>query len=451
MKTNKTVTVIGGGIAGLAAATQLAEAGFLVTVLEKRSILGGRASSSMNPENGDWIDNCQHVLLNCCNALMRFYKKLGVDSKITFHDQYVFIDPEGTISHLKGSRLPSPLHLMHSFLKLKFLGMKDKLGIFRAMLLMALSSKEKMEALEKVSFEHWLKSHEQTPLAIDRFWKVILVSALNEDLDKISAKYAFKTFKEAFLKGNRAYWMGIPNVPLSEIYSKPSIEYLEKRAGKISFQKKVNRFEIEEGRIKKLILSDGLSSTSDYYISALPFDELLEALPKEMIQKTDFFNKLKSLEVSPITGVHLFFDRPVTELEHAVLLDRKIQWVFNKSKNFGKTWEKNGQYLQVVISASRDFIPLSKKEAVELTLKELKEFFPKIGEAKLQRSAVIKEVRATFSPQPGTDQLRPSHRSPIPNLWIVGDWTKTDWPATMESAVRSGDAAAQEIMKEEGL
>ena len=450
MKPVKTVTVIGGGLAGLASATRLAEAGFSVTLLEKKSILGGRASSVLNPENAEWIDNCQHVLLNCCSALKNFYQRLDVASKITFHNQYIFIDPTGEISCLKGSKLPSPFHLLNSFLKLKFLGLRDKIGILWAMLLITLSSSKKMQTLDNISFDQWLKTHHQTSRAIDRFWKMILVSALNEDLDKISTKYAFKTFREAFLKGNQAYWMGIPNVPLSELYSKPSMDYLERRKGKILFQKKVNQFEIKDQQIQKLILADASSITSDYYISALPFDELLEVLPKDIVQGSDFFKKLKSLEISPITGIHLFFDRPVTELEQAVFLDSKIQWVFNKTKNFEKT-KHEGQYLQIVISASREFIPLSKNEAVNLALKELKVFFPKVLEAKLLRSAVIKELKATFSPLPGSDQFRPPQKTPIKNFWIAGDWTKTDWPATMESAVRSGDAAAKEIMRQEGL
>ncbi|MBI1870988.1 MAG: FAD-dependent oxidoreductase [Chlamydiae bacterium] len=444
MNPTQTVTVIGGGLSGLSTATRLAEKGLRVSVFEKRNTLGGRASSTWDPETHELIDNCQHVLLSSSTQLIDFYRRLQIESKITFHDEFLFIEPGGQTSKLTPSKWPFPFHLLPSFFNLKFLAPKDKWAILKALILMAFTSKRQLTYLHSISFLDWLKQHHQTNLAIERFWRVIVVSALNEDLKRVSAYYAFKIFRETFLKNKTGHQMGIPNVPLSEIYSKPVIEYLERCHGKVFFQKKAEKINIENNRVKEIIFKDGSVVQSDFYVLALPFYELLEILPRQVIEQNNL-DPLRNLESSPITGIHLFFEEPITEIESAMLLDRKIQWVFNKTRNF-KKWVGKGQYLQLVISASREFIPLSKKEVLELVMKELEEFFPKARKVKLKRAIVFKELYATFSPTPQCDTFRPEQKTKIANLWMVGDWTKTDWPATMESAVLSGNLAAEDMM-----
>ncbi|MBI1884614.1 MAG: FAD-dependent oxidoreductase [Chlamydiae bacterium] len=441
----KTVTVIGGGLAGLAAATHLAESGFQVTVLEKRAILGGRASSTLDPQTGEALDNCQHVLLKCCTELMGLYQRLGVDSKISFHDEMIFMDGAGKISRLRASPLPRPFHLLPSFFKLSFLNWKDKLGILKAMAWIALTADSKLNSLESLPFSEWLQRHGQTREALNRFWRIFLVSALNEELERISTQYAFKTFREAFFKNPDAYHLGVPSVPLSELYSNPSLAYLKKRGGKILFQKNVERLEIENKSVKRIVLKEGDCLSSDFYISAVPFHEVLDLFPPKLIQSFPDLEKLKHLETSPITGIHLFFDSSITHLDRIAFVDKKIQWLFNKTKSFSR--DQKGQYIQLVISASREWIGLSKAQAVDLALKELSQLFPEVKKARLLKSSVIKELHATFSPLPGSNAFRPSAQSPFENLFWAGDWTATDWPATMESAVRSGNLAAEEIMK----
>ncbi len=441
----KTVTIIGGGLAGISAATHLAESGWNVTLLEKRSILGGRASSVVDPETGQTIDNCQHVLLGCCIELMDFYKKIGVESNIHFQKEYLFITPDQKVSKLKGIFFPAPFHILFSFIKLTFLNFIDKASIFYAMAIILFTSTKKINALEKISFLEWLQKHHQTQKSIERFWKIILVSALNEDLDQISTKYAFKTFQETFLKNRNGYQMGVPTLPLSKLYSEPTIEFLKHHGGKVLFQKKASKLRISENKISGIELSDGSIISSDIYVCALPFQELVDILPAELFNQYPEFNNIKSLKTSPITGIHLFFDKIVMEAESMIVLDRTIQWIFNKSKNFSNQ-TLTGQYLQIVISASKDLISKTKNEIVNLVLKELQEIFPKVKQAHLLRSVVIKELHATFSPDPGSDALRLSQKTPIQNLFLAGDWTKTEWPATMEGAVRSGHAAAKAIL-----
>lgn len=430
----------------MAAAVKLADAGFKVTVAEKRNILGGRASSTLHPETREVIDNCQHVLLKCCHELRCFLKKLGVDSKIRYFDEYVFLTPSGTLSLFKAAPgLPAPLHLLPSFFKLKFLNLKDKFSIMWAMLLMLLTPEKQLQKLDDESFEAWLKKHFHTKAAIDKFWNVILVSALNETIEKISAKYAFKTFRESFLKNREAYHMGIPGATLNDLYSGPACEYLKAKGVEILFQKKASSLEYQGKSLSAVSFTDGSQISSDYFILAIPFEDLKQILP-EVMEFQPISASLEKLETSPITGIHLYFDRPVTELDHAVLLDSPIQWMFNKTKNYDRG-HSTEQYIQLVVSASRELIEMDKNQIVQLSLRELERFFPAVLKAKLTRSVVIKEFRATFSPMPGCDRIRPVQKTGFTNLWLAGDWTKTDWPATLESAVRSGNLAARGIIE----
>lgn len=450
MKSTKTVTIIGAGLSGLSAAMHLADAGFQVTIVEKRFAPGGRASSFKDSQINEQIDNCQHILLGCCTALIDFLKKLGADSKIVFHDQYAFIGPDGSISYLKSSRWPGFLNLVPSFLKIEFLKLREKISIFKAMMKIKWTHSKKLQSLDKISFGQWLKDQKQSPESKKYFWNMIIVSALNEDIEQVSAKYAFKVFRETFLRSKTDSRMGIPNVPLSELYTNAALICLKNKGAKIIFQKCVQKLKIDQNKISEVELNDGSILRSDDYISAIPFDELLRILPPEIIEKNPLFKNLTRIESSPITGIHLFFDRPITNLDHAILLDQNIHWMFNKTKNFSLDPTK-GQYIGLVISAAHHLSNLSKQEIVDLALKELCKAFPKAREAQLIHSVVLKETKATFSLKPGVDELRPTPKTPIKNLFLAGDWTRTDWPATMESAVRSGLLAVHALMKSEEL
>jgi zeta-carotene desaturase len=268
----------------------------------------------------------------------------------------------------------------------------------------------------------WLLQKRQTNRAIDRFWRQVLVSAINEDLDRLAAIHGFKVFWLGFLSRSDAYEMGVPSVPLGELYSAGRLE----RAGDIRVHTRSTVQRISGDGF----VVDGECRTADYYLCALPFERLESvALPAP------------ALDHSPITGIHLWFDREITSLPHATLLDRTIQWVFNKD---------GGRYLQLVVSASRDLTALSRSEIIDLALGDLRLFFPKVRDAQLLKAHVVKEQRATFSASPGTEALRPGPETTMPNVFMAGDWTRSAWPATMEGAVRSGYLAAESIAKAAG-
>jgi zeta-carotene desaturase len=438
----KTVAVIGGGLAGLAAGSALADVGFNVSLFERRPYLGGRASSYEHPGTGEVIDNCQHVLLGCCTNLIDFYRRLAVEEKIRWFDGLNFIEPGGRRSVISAGLLPAPFHSSVSFLRAKFLSAGDKDAVARALLRLA----GELPRDSDENFLHWLECHWQTEAGIERFWKPVLVSALNEDLDRISVRYAAQVFRESFLKCAAAGYLGIPQVPLSELYSVAG-EYIGDRGGQVLSRCPVRAIRSAPNAATVEIAGEGQSKKFDYVISAVPFDALAQMLP-EAAEMSPLREKLSRFETSPITGIHLWFDREITALEHAVLLDRTIQWMFNKSKLISARAEASGgSYLELVVSSSKTLVNKSRQEILDLALRELAEFFPAAREAKLVKGTVIKEVNAPYSALPGADSYRSPAATPWPRFFLAGDWTATGWPATMEGAVRSGYRAAEEVVQ----
>ena len=437
------VGVVGGGLAGLAAGCALTRVGFRVTLYERRPYLGGRASSYQHPGTGEIVDNCQHVLLGCCTNLVDFYTRTGVADKIRWYDQLTFLEPGGRASEIGSCSLPAPLHTVPAFLRAACLELTDKLAITRAMLVLAPAApRDKGE-----SFLSWLRRHGQTERSIERFWKTVLVSALNENIDRVSVPYAAQVVRESFLKSPAAALMGIPTVPLTELYGAAGA-YLQQRQGRIQLRTSAESFRTELSHVK--LAAGGRDETFDYIVLALPFDGLARVLPDTSASQP-LRQALASFAPSPITGIHLWFDRQISDLDHAVLLDRTIQWMFHKSKFQQREGNGRGSYLELVVSSSKALVDKSKEEIVELAVEELRDFFPAAREARLVKSAVIKEVHATYSPQPGIDLHRPHAETVWPRVFLAGDWTATGWPATMEGAVRSGYLAAQSLARVAGL
>ena len=437
-----TVAVIGGGLSGLAAGCALASSGFRVTLFERRPFLGGRASSYEHPGTGEVIDNCQHVLLGCCTNLIGFYEKTGVAKDIRWFDRLTFLEPGGRASEIAPSALPAPLHTAPAFLRAQCLEFSDKVAIARAML--ALAPTTPRETGE--SFLTWLERHGQTSRAIDRFWKPILVSALNEEVDRVSVSYAAQVMRESFLKSAGAGRMGVPAVPLTTLYQAAG-DYIRARQGDVRFRSSVDTFRASPSHVT-LGLPSGEESF-DYAIFAVPFDVLDRILPDSSASQS-LKQSLSRFTTSPITGIHLWFDREITDLEHAVLLDRTIQWMFHKSKLQKRDTNGHGSYLELVVSASNSLVEKSRQEIVDLAVGELKEFFPAAVTAQLVKSTVVKEIHATYSPRPGIDLQRPPAETVWPRVFLAGDWTATGWPATMEGAVRSGYLAAQSLARVAG-
>lgn len=413
----------------MAASAALGGEGHEVHLLEARNFLGGRATSW--PVSGDTevIDNAQHVLLKCCVNLLDLYSRLGVGDKIRFHKEFFFLEPGGRTSVLKRGLLPAPAHFAESFLRLKFLNLADKIGIALAM--NSIPRERHREDLDRITMLQWLQEKRQSSQAIERYWRQVLVSAINEELDRMAASHGFQVFWLSMIARPDSYEMGVPDVPLRDLYDEQS---LIRNAGvHLHHRSAVERIEVEAGRVTGVIAS-GEKWTADHYVSCLPFEKLSQLMPDLPVEWGAFSH-------SPITGIHLWFDRQVTDLPHATLLDRNIQWLFNKHE---------GRYLQLVVSASRNMTNMPRQEIIDLAVRELAEFFPLVRGAKLEKAQVIKEVRATFSAAPGLEEKRPAAETPIGNFFVGGDWTRSGWPATMEGAVRSGYLAAEAVTRAAG-
>ncbi|MBV8549828.1 MAG: FAD-dependent oxidoreductase [Acidobacteriaceae bacterium] len=430
MSENPSVAVIGGGLAGLATAVALGSAGRPVTVFESRPFLGGRATSyplNTADEAGPTIDNCQHVLLRCCTNLLDFYRRLGVADRIHFYRDFYWIEPGGRTSVMRRGLLPAPLHFTESFAKLRFLSLRDKMSVASGLLSVKYEYGKRTD-LDRITMLDWLREKGQTPALIDRFWRQVLVSAINEELDRMAAIHGLQVFYLGFLAKADGYEMGVPAVPLGELYSEKAWSRYEDV--RFRFRAPVQQVRIENGSVSGIEVN-GERVVADAYVLAVPFERVAALAPGIELDLSSFTH-------SPITGIHLWFDRPVTDLPHATLLDRTIQWMFNKHE---------GRHIQLVVSASRSLTDMPRAEVIELALNELKEFFPKAAEAQLERAHVVKEVRATFSAGPGIEEKRPVSRTTIPNLFLAGDWTRSGWPATMEGSVRSGYLAAEAVQE----
>jgi squalene-associated FAD-dependent desaturase len=453
---SQSVLVIGGGLAGLSCAVALADAGLQVRLFEKRPHLGGRATSYTLPD-GSEVDNCQHVTLGCCTNLADFYRRAGADAKVRFYDRLYFADKQGRRSTIEASTmLPPPLHMAPSFLFFGALSLADKKAIADALLAIARSGGSPPD-IDGVSMLDWLHRMKQTRGAIERFWRVVLVSALDEELDRTEAHYGVDVFWKAFLGSRGGYRVGIPSVPLAELYE-GCREAIVSRGGAVKLRAGVREIRLCEGRFECAVMEDGSEVTADACVAAVPHDVLLELAPKRLSEAGGPLSGLSHIRTAPITGVHFWFDRQVMTQPFLTLLDHTTQWVFNKTMLYGNSTAaaSNGaggasqvvdgrqrQYLQLVISASYDLVNRSRQEIIDLCRRELLDVLPATREAKLEKATVIKEVHATFSPEPGVDARRPAQDIGVKGFYLAGDWTRTGWPATMEGAVRSGYLAAE--------
>jgi len=440
----ESVMVIGAGVAGMSAACALGEAGFRVQLVEQHGYLGGRASSYRHPGVNEVIDNCQHVLFGCCTNLLGFYRRIGVAQRIHWTREMTMIEPGGRRSRLGPFelgplRLPAPLHSAPSFLNAKAFTLADKMALARAMRAM-MKPGELIDTRE--SLGAWLRRHKQTEGALNRFWRLVIASALNAEIDAISVPYAVKVIRELFLNSTQAGSMGMSTVPLSELYAGVP-QFLAERGGSVLLSTHVEGAVWNEDSAQWLICTRTGELVSDFVILALPFEatqNLLPHLPAEEGSEK-LARQIERHEHWPICSVHLWFDREITELEHAVLLDREIHWMYNQSKLQGR----GGHYIELVVSATRAFAALPREAAIQQALSELAEFFPAVASAKLEKAALVKEMHATFCVSPGIDLARPTAASPWLNLYLAGDWTATGWPSTMESAARSGHLAAEAL------
>lgn len=434
------VLVVGGGLAGLAAAAALAQRGLRVTILEARGRLGGRASSFTDAASGQLVDTCQHVSMGCCTNFAHFCRTVGIAHLLKPQKCLYFMTPDRRVSRFFADPVPAPLHLARSFLRGHYLTFGEKMRIA-----WGLRTLLKTDPADDPPFQEWLSRHRQTSRTIQRFWSLVLTSALNETTDRIGLRYARKVFVDGFLRHRRGFEIELPSVPLARLYGDELQGWLARHGASVRLNQPVRRFRCENHRIRSVEPRTGEVCEADAYIIAVPFDRLPDLLPAELFEKHACFGSVSRLEASPITSVHLWYRRPVLPWPHVVLIDCLGHWLFNRGEP-----SRGEHYVQVVVSAARQFRGLDHEEVQQQITAEMARLFPAAAETELIRTRVVSERAATFSAVPGVDAFRPAQETPLENLYLAGDWTATGWPATMEGAVRSGYLAAEALLRRLG-
>jgi zeta-carotene desaturase len=430
--------VVGAGVAGLATAVALAGDGASVTLLERRAFAGGRAYSYAHPALGETIDS-QHIILGCCTNFIDLIDRAEAGWSIRWYDELCFLEPGGRRSWIRPGRLPAPAHQAISFWRAPMLGLRDKAAIASGMARFLRG----YPTSDRESFAAWLKRTRQTELAIRHFWEPVITGALNDSLEKCSAKYAGKVFHESFLRSPQAGRMGIPAKPMSEFFE-PVVKLARRLGVDVRMNTGVDAIaRTPDGRWKLRTGTDEMETgavvlATDFRHTARLMNTLAGEGAAPGAYKPFEFERFVA---APITTIHLWYDREVCDLDCAALLDARIQWLFAKSRiRRGKA--ERGSYLELVISASWPEISMSREQILASALSEVELFLPRVREARLLKSAVLKEARATFSVTPGLDPFRPPQTTEYPRLFVAGDWTSTEWPSTMEGAARSGRLAA---------
>lgn len=439
------IAIVGGGLAGLAAATALAEAGQLVEIFESKRRLGGRATSFEDPRTGELIDNCQHVAMGCCTNFLDFCERTKTRHLLRRDDTLHFYARDGKRNDLGAANwLPAPLHLAAAFMRLSYLSFKERIDVCRGLMRLARSSPHSKDS--QLTIGAWLRDDGQSQRAIRCFWEVVLVSALAESLDRASLVAARKVFVDGFLRANAAYQVYVPAVPLRQLYEQIAT-HLSDHHATIHLGKAVGDVQAELNGVR-LRLDNDSSEEFDFVVLATQWKRIAALLPPEL---SEIAASTDAIHSSPITSLHLWFDQPIMTLHHAVLIDRLSQWVFAGPSESLTSEATTSRYYQVVISASQDLAGRDRESVLEEVLEDLRVIRPSTRQAKLLDWRMITDQNAVFSVTPETEQLRPPQQTTCPRILLAGDWTRTGWPATMEGAVRSGYLAAEAILTQLGI
>lgn len=440
--------VVGGGFAGIAAAVALADQGVRVTLLERRRMLGGRASSFVDAATGLTQDACQHCTLGCCTQLASLLEALGVHRHIRYHDTIAFRDVLGRRWDLHGTRAPAPFHAARSFLAMPFLSANEKAATARTLL--SLLMRPQMASDYEATLGPWLRGHGSPERAIEAFIGPVVASACNETVDNVALGFAHKVLRDGFLAARTAFHLGIADRPMGELLTAPVQAYLAARGGVLQAGCTLRRIGCTPAGAWTADTADGRRFVADRLILAVPFDQAARICAGMGDAGRGLAASWEGLRWSPIVGVHLWFDRPVECPPALALPGSASQWLFHKPSSFGRM-PGEAAYLTAAVSADRRMADLPAPDVAALVADEAREALPGLQGARLCRFRVVKEHKATFAAVPGAERLRPSRRTPLPGLYLAGDWTRTGWPSTMEGAVRSGAMAASEALADLGL
>ena len=422
-------------MAGLAATAALAERGFHVTLLESRGRLGGRAGSFTDAASGQVMDVCQHVSMGCCTNFAHFCRIVGVAHLFQTQRRPLLHDAGSPRQPLRRRPPPCALHLARAFLRAHYLGLADKARIAWGMACLRLAPPD-----ADPPFRDWLRRHGQTPRTIDRFWTVVLTSALNESPNRVGLRYARKVFVDAFLRHRRGFEVELPAVPLGRLYGKELLGWLDRRAVRLLLGRAARAIQLRDGRVPCVELRDGETIAADWYVAAVPFDRLLDLLPPNAADLPAFASLVVwRLLRSPASIYGTTGRSPPCRTSSSSIASASGSSTAARSRP-ENTMSRSSSAPPATSAASA----MTRWAGASPT--KWRGSSPAAAGGALVRSRVVTEQSATFSAVPGVDHWRPAQASPIANLFLAGDWTATGWPATMEGAVRSGYLAAEALL-----
>lgn len=438
------VLVLGGGFAGLRAAVSLADAGARVTVLESRNSLGGRARSFTDPASGETVDNGQHLFLSGYHRTIAFLERLGTAGRVQFQPRLKvsFARQGGAFSTLDCPPVPNPWHLLLGMSRLSGFPFPDRLKLFRV--LREISGSNGAHSDETAA--QWLKRMGQGSQARDIFWDPLIIAALNERPEVASAAGLKRVLKTLLGEPWTSSRLGMATSGLSELYADQARQILEKAGGAVHLNRPAAGLEIEGGKIRAVRLADGSRIETDAVISTLPPSALLKLLPDGSPQSAELAGTLRRFGSSPILSVNLWLDRPVTDELFVALIGCRFQWLFNKQAILKLAGGSAG-YVSLIISAAHGDLDKPNGELIALAVTELQACFPKAGVLTITRGQVVRERDATVSLTAENERYRPGPSTAFPNFFLAGDWTATGLPATIESAVLSGESAATAALR----
>ena len=443
--------VVGAGFAGLSAAARLTRDGVRVLVLEARARLGGRATAFADRETGELVDNGQHVLLGCYRETLSFLGDIGASEYVRTQPELAvtFVERDGRVSRLQCPALPPPWHLVAGVFRWSALGWSDRVAILR----MARPLRSAQRALDgrgeqtssrsgtnqerpRDTVRDWLVRHGQTPQLRELLWEPLALAALNQPPETADAATFTRVLAEMFGPDPTSAAIVLPTRPLHQMYAEPARAYIERHGGSVRTGATA-RVHVEDGAVAR-VFAGGESWTAPAVICAVPWYALPGTIDGDVGALQPTLEAARRTDASPIVTVNVWFDRVVMNEPFVGLPGRLMQWVFDKRAVFGET----ASHLSLVSSGAADILHWTNPQLVEAALAELREALPPVRDARVVRSTVIREPRATFSLAPGQPP-RPSTRTPIRGLFLAGDWIDTGLPATIESAVRSGHLAAE--------
>ncbi len=440
--------IIGGGLAGLSAAVDLTSKGRRILLLEQKPHLGGRTYSFVDKQTGDPVDNGQHLMMGCYHETLRYLRSIGSDRLAILQPNLhiEFLHPKNGFASLRCPPLPAPLHVLVGLLRLKTIPFSHRLRLLSIGIELLASSRQKEQELELLTVDQWLSSLKQTPENRKYLWDILAVGTLNDDPSTVSALLFYRVLKAAFLGSRVNSGLLVPKVGLSELLVNPAAKFIESHGGEILTSAGVDGVEIRDQRVEEVRIGRKKFKGAAY-VSAIPYHSLAALLEGGRRGTNPPVENLGKFKSSPIITLHLWLDRPVMEHEFVATLDSTIQWIFNKSKMYQSDQQDGKQYLSLVISGAERYVQWPGEKLVNVAMKELRDLLPAAGGARVLHSIVIKEKRATFSPRPGIESIRPGTETSISNFFLAGDWTNTGYPATIEGAIISGIKAAEEAFR----